>query len=162
MNAGDQKSTLGDSSDENELCSQMRLNLDRLEKLCRSLETVADGLPTNVDISSCHKLARELYPSVKSIHEFEESQLFPYLLKNKVVAANLPGVLERLRFEHWEDQAYGEEVQQALERFAQAPETSNVESLSWMLRGFFEGMRRHVAFERSYVLPLITPHGNTK
>lgn len=31
----------------------------------------------------------------------------------------------------------------------------NAEAIGFMLRGFFEGLRRHIAFEREHVLPMI-------
>ncbi len=130
-------------------------NLAVLERVCRGLETVADELPEHVDIARCNEIAASLYVTVKSAHDFEENKLFPRLLEQSDHAEQLAGILERLRFEHWEDQSYANEVQEALLSFAKAPQRHNTESLSWMLRGFFESVRRHLAFERDYVLPLI-------
>lgn len=155
MSKGDQTPSPASSEETAEFHRILSENLMRLEKLCKGLEAVADGLPTRVDIAHCNRIAGELMPTVKTIHEFEEKRLFPHLLQHSNQTQSLSTILERLRFEHWEDQAYAEEVQHALEIFAKAPGQSNVESLSWMLRGFFEGVRRHVAFERAYVLPLV-------
>lgn len=132
-------------------------NLERLEELCKSLESIADSLPAQVDISNCNRLAESLSGWLQDIHGYEESHVFPYLLSRQPGVEGLARIIERLRFEHWEDQAYAEEVQHALAAFAKSPKTANIESLSWMLRGFFAGVRRHVAFERSLLLPLFTP-----
>ena len=34
-------------------------------------------------------------------------------------------------------------------------EQNNPEKLGYMLRGFFEGLKRHVAFEQTHLIPLI-------
>ena len=63
--------------------------------------------------------------------------------------------IQRLHAEHWEDESFAFEVQDALIEFAQNPKQSNVEALAYMLRGFFEGVRRHVAFEWEHVVPTV-------
>ncbi len=39
--------------------------------------------------------------------------------------------------------------------FAADRDAVDVEKLGYMLRGFFTGVRRHLAFEREYILPII-------
>jgi hemerythrin-like domain-containing protein len=62
---------------------------------------------------------------------------------------------QRLRAEHVEDQAYAEELTEALMAIGHGAQVSNPEAVGFMLRGFFESTRRHVAFEREHVLPVI-------
>jgi hemerythrin-like domain-containing protein len=81
--------------------------------------------------------------------------VFPLLADRGEDLERIIQIIERLRFEHWEDEAYAIEVQEALGEFVRSPRNANIEGLSWMLRGFFESVRRHVAFERDYVLPLL-------
>lgn len=137
------------------LQERLAQNLDGLEHLCRRLEIVADGLPDRVDIGDCNEVAMSLYAKVKTAHEFEETVLFPLLQRQPESSEKMASVIERLRFEHWEDEAYATEVQEALGKFVTAPRNANIEGLSWMLRGFFESVRRHIAFERDYVLPML-------
>jgi iron-sulfur cluster repair protein YtfE (RIC family) len=129
--------------------------------LCDALESIADSLPVNVDTQFCLQVARRLYPTVKQAHEFEENQLFPALEKS-ARRAEVKVTLERLRGEHWEDESYAMEVQEALTEFVMGPERFHHDALGYMLRGFFEGLRRHIAFEKEYLLPILnTDSGKT-
>jgi hemerythrin-like domain-containing protein len=133
------------------LCEHMNLN----HNLCCQLEHIADGLPDSVDKQECLYVARSIIPVVKLAHEFEENVLFPLLRENFEGKKELEQTLDRLQGEHWEDESYASEVHQGLLNFVGGLAESNVESLAYMLRGFFEGMRRHLAFEREHVLPLL-------
>lgn len=126
--------------------------------LCSRLEAVADGLPSNVDRQECLVLARDIYPMVKAAHNFEENVLFPHL-ERYAGADELEEGLERLRFEHWEDEAYAEEISDALGRIGRGGSVSDAEKISWMLRGFFDGVRRHMAFEAEHLLPMLSSRG---
>ena len=68
---------------------------------------------------------------------------------------SLPVTLERLGLEHMGDEVFADELTSALRDFAARRNTFGPETLSWMLRAFFEAMRRHLAFEQEYVLPLL-------
>jgi hemerythrin-like domain-containing protein len=126
----------------------------QLSQLCSSLEDVADKLPNRVDPVECLKLANNIYPIVKKAHEFEESAIFPILVSRAPDDAHTRSSLDRLRLEHWEDESYAEELHDKLRGFATDRGNCSVEALSWMLRGFFEGVRRHMAFERECLIPL--------
>ncbi len=144
-------------------CRCAKIIADRLSELhaaqldiCRLLEQVADGLPDEIDSQSFLQLSRNVYPAVKSAHELEENNLFP-LLEHKMGSED--GILhsiERLQFEHWEDESFAQEIGDCLLRYVTEPETQNPDALSYMLRGFFEGVRRHIAFESEHVLPLLS------
>lgn len=122
--------------------------------LCARLEAVADGLPLKIDRQECLMLARDIYPAVKAAHQFEEQQLFPRLQRDSQVG-DLSEALERLRFEHWEDEAYAEDISEALGRIGRGGSVSDAEKISWMLRGFFDGIRRHIAYESEHLLPIL-------
>ena len=134
---------------------QLTTNLALISAICTRLEAVADQLPDNVDTNECRQLALLIYPSVLDAHQYEEKVVFPLLRQ----PGNLPGIadtIERLRFEHWEDESFAAELQESMCRFAVGRDREHVETLSWMLRGFFEGVRRHMAFEREYILPMLS------
>lgn len=133
------------------LCEHMNLNYN----LCCQLEHIADGLPDNVDKQECLYVARSIIPVVKHSHEFEENVLFPLLREKAGDSKELEKTLDRLQGEHWEDESYASEIHNGLISFVSDLADCNVESLSYMLRGFFEGMRRHLAFEREHVLPML-------
>ncbi len=129
-------------------------NLAMLSDICGRLEKIADGLPEKVDPAQCADLARTIHETVLRAHAFEENVVFPYL-RSITPDNGLSDTIERLRFEHWEDESFAAELQESLCSFASGRDRSHVEALAWMLRGFFEGMRRHIAFEREHMMPLL-------
>lgn len=133
------------------LCEHMNLNYN----LCCQLEHIADNLPDNVDRQECLYVARSVVPMVKLAHDFEENVLFPILRERCSNSVEIDKTLDRLQGEHWEDESYAAEIHHGLISFASGLSEISVDSLGYMLRGFFEGMRRHLAFEREHVLPLL-------
>jgi len=138
-----------------DMSNTLEANLASQAELCRNLEKLADDLPNDVDLQNCLTLAKAITPILREAHEFEEKTLFPELKNRFSDDEQLMATLERLRFEHWEDESFADELRESLIGYAtdQTPEVVN--SLSYMLRGFFEGVRRHVAFEREHILPLL-------
>lgn len=145
---------------QNVSATEIRLKLDRYFKsqlgLCALLEDIADSLPHNVSRSNCMLAAQNIQPIVQAAHTFEEQYLFPRLLKDGHKQEELKPVLARLHAEHCEDESYGDEIVDALEELASDHKLANIDKLSYMLRGFFEGLRRHIAFEQEHLLPLLT------
>lgn len=120
--------------------------------LCDALEEIADDLPTNVDHQACLHIAKNIFPIIKRAHEFEETKLFP-MLSNSNYQVDPKAILDRLHSEHWEDENYALELQEALVEFATNSPTSNPEALGYMLRGFFASLRRHIAAEKEFFSP---------
>lgn len=137
-----------------EIKGELKKHHNALLEQCRKLEMIADSLPYQLNYHMSLAMLRELQPVVKAAHTFEESQLFPLLKELDKARSNLPGTIERLRFEHWEDESYAEEICDSLRRYLFSPDHVQSETLSYMLRGFFGGVRRHVAYEADYLLPL--------
>ena len=123
--------------------------------LCTKLEQIADFLPNIHDIQECLVICRDLFPIIKNAHNFEESILFPLLHDAQQDAVALDKNLERLRYEHWEDESFAEEISDVFRAYIDEPSKTEAEKLAYMLRGFFEGIRRHIAFETEYLVPLI-------
>lgn len=126
--------------------------------LCAALEDIADSLPHDVNKQKCMLAAQSIPAIVKAAHEFEERFLYPSLKTREPTPVSLPLNLERLCAEHCEDESFGDEVADALQELAEG-QLQNVDKLSYMLRGFFEGMRRHIAFEQEHLLPLLANEG---
>lgn len=123
-------------------------------RLCDALEKLADQLP-NVDRLQCLNLANTIVPLMRDVHRYEEAVVFPaYEAALTLVEASLSSV-SRLRAEHIEDECFAGEVTEALLAIGHGGGTKNAEAVGFMLRGFFESLRRHVAFEREHVLPRI-------
>jgi len=123
-------------------------------QLCDALEKIADGLP-GVDRLKCLGTANAIIPLLRDIHQYEETIIFPaYEAAISCGEANLAST-RRLRAEHVEDEGFAAEVTEVLLAIGHGRTIENAEAVGFMLRGFFEGLRRHIAFEREHVLPKI-------
>jgi len=120
-------------------------------KVCGALEEIADGLPDNVDRLMCMSVASTLLSMLRNIHRFEEDVVFP----SYAAATGDPQCVERLKAEHVEDECFADELTEVLMTIGHGAAVTNPEALGFMLRGFFETIRRHVAFERDHILPAI-------
>jgi hemerythrin-like domain-containing protein len=100
-------------------------------------------------------IAETAVPLVLRAHAFEEQVVFPYLDRDPELPDSAKRSFERLKFEHIGDEDYANDLCISLREFVTHRDRVNPETLSWMLRGFFEGLRRHVAFEEALLLPLI-------
>lgn len=122
--------------------------LDAYERqicLCDRLEAVADALPDRLDRDECMRLAQTIGPLLQQAHAVEENLLYPYVERHH------PGGVElvaQLRLEHAEDECFAEEVQLELLQIGQCQPMLAPEATGYMLRGFFEGIRRHIRRER--------------
>lgn len=121
-------------------------------KLCDDLEAIADDLPNSVDSQFVLRTAQRMLTIVRCAHDFEEGKLFPFMESR---TPQLSVTLERLRYEHWGDEEFAVNIYSGLREFVRLRDKTKVDSLAWMLRGFFDGMRRHIAFDREYILPKI-------
>ena len=124
--------------------------------LCERLEAIADSLPDDIDNQECLVISRTLLPVFKESHQLEESELFPLVIEYGFADAAIDKTIERLKFEHLEDESFADEISSCLQDLVTHPHTANINQLSYMLRGFFKGVQRHIAFEREYILPLLS------
>lgn len=120
--------------------------------LCDRLEEIADSLPDSVNRQKCLYAARALGPMIRGVHRFEEDVVFPMIATQPESDEKIQATLNRLRFEHCEDECFAEELTEALHALAAGANDINIEATGYMLRGFFEAMRRHLAFENEYLL----------
>jgi hemerythrin-like domain-containing protein len=129
-----------------ELQLSLKLAHAEMRGMCELLEEIADSLPHNLEVAACLKATESLDSLVKRIHTFEEAEVFPvYAAANPETATQ--DMLNRLKEEHCVDECYAEELSDALRRVSSATEQISPDTLGYMLRGFFEAMRRHLAFE---------------
>ncbi|MFC3072550.1 hemerythrin domain-containing protein [Shinella pollutisoli] len=120
--------------------------------LCEALEEIADSLPANVNRQKCIYAAKSLIPLINGIHRYEEEMLFPLLEKTPFFRGEMGETIARLKFEHVEDECFAEELTDTLTRLGSGDGTVNAETAGYMLRGFFESIRRHIAFEQQFML----------
>ena len=121
--------------------------------LCSALEEIADSLPANIPRQKCIYAAKSLIPLINGIHRYEEEALFPMLETQASGGGEMAGTIARLKFEHVEDECFAEELTDTLTRLGSGDGSVNAEAAGYMLRGFFESIRRHIAFEQRFMLP---------
>lgn len=140
--------------DKREIAMVMRCHDIQLV-LCEELEWLADHLPSNADRQRCLRLARAICPLVVSSHQVEEALLFNVLERLGDRVPDLPSTIERLRYEHYADLCFAEEIRDTLLAIGRDEEGVSADAAGYMLRGFFESVRRHIAFEREILVPLL-------
>jgi hemerythrin-like domain-containing protein len=123
--------------------------------LCDALEKVADALPDGFEKIQCLRLARTIPAVVDRAHKLEELLLFPLLQERAATSPAIAAVIDRLRYEHLEDDAYADELYDALNAHGWGRPKPSAETLGYMLRTFFAAMRRHIWFDRDVVMPLL-------
>lgn len=136
-----------------DVLKQLSAHHQKQLELCTRLEGLADSLPNNVNKQECLSMSWQIYPVVREAHKFEEETLFPILSEQCEREPSLSRSIERLKFEHWEDESTAEDISLSLRELINDPLTANTEKISYMLRGFFEGVRRHIAFEADHLTP---------
>ena len=119
--------------------------------LCRKLEDLADTLPSKVDTRIAMMLANRLKATLRRCHCLEEDVIFPVLLR---AGTDVADILGRLRHEHLEDEDHANDVRDAIRAFVTRQDRGDAEKLGYMLRCLFVSLRRHLAFDCDYVLPL--------
>lgn len=125
--------------------------------LCCALEDVADRLPDLAVARSAMPLVRSIAPILARAHAFEEGAVYPYLRRTRPDDDDLLASLQRLEAEHCEDDSFAGELHAAFTGVLCGEHGIGPNALSYMLRGFFETLRRHIAFEREHILPMIRP-----
>jgi hemerythrin-like domain-containing protein len=136
-------------------CLDMGRAHDETLLLCDALERIADGLPHKVERALCLAIAARIVPMLKDSHAYEEEVVFPAF----AAAAALPAVgdasIRRLKAEHVEDECAAQDLADVLFAIGHGSAIDNPEALGFMLRAFFETTRRHIAFEREHVMPVL-------
>ena len=126
----------------------------RQEWLCDVLETIADGLPGKLECALAAMVAEALKVDVPLHHEDEEQGLFPLLARRAAPDDNIEAMIRQLNREHLADDTYSTDLIDVLEALAGGQIPLNPEMAGYMIRGFFESYRRHIAFENIVILPL--------
>lgn len=124
------------------------------EKLCDALERIADDLPDNVDRTLVSAILPMLRDDLAVHFRDEDEGLFPLLQKRSLPDDNFDQILSVLMLEHAADEGFADEIVDHLEDLSRRVPPENPDMLGYMLRGFFETQRRHVAWENAVVMPL--------
>lgn len=132
----------------------VKLDHEQHLQLCDVLEAIADSLPDRIDEQQCVYAAEALRYRVNAHHQLEENVLFPRLAARAGDDLALRKILDRLADEHRTDEGHCEEAIELLSKLSHGILPLNMDAAGYMLRGLFEGLRRHIAFENDHVLPL--------
>lgn len=123
-------------------------------ELCDRMEEIADTLPDKVSVATCTLVIQDLSRRVAWHHNFEEIHLFPVLRARARADDQLVASLDRLEREHRADEGYADEIVDLLSALASGTNLEAPDTAGYMLRGLFQSLRRHIAFENEHVLPL--------
>jgi hemerythrin-like domain-containing protein len=123
-------------------------------ELCACLEHLADSLPDQVDRRLAHALGLMLANDITGHFAWEEQVLFPALRRHAASLAPIGPMLAQLESEHDRDEDHAKELAETLAALASQGRHGNPEMLGYMLRGFFEGQRRHISWEESVLVPM--------
>jgi len=126
----------------------------RQKWLCDVLETIADGLPDKLEAALARTAVDILKTEAPLHHAQEEACLFPLLIQRAQPEDNIEAVIRQLTREHLADDTYSTDLIHLLEEMAAGNRPTNPEMAGYMIRGFFESYRRHIAFEDLVILPL--------
>lgn len=121
--------------------------------ICDVLEAIADGLPNNVPAAHCTRLATEIVDLLARTHREEEAILLPLLAASP--RPELRQLARRLREEHDYDDDAVVEVREALLAIASREPLLSPDATGYLLRSFFESLRRHVRAEQDLLAILI-------
>ncbi len=125
--------------------------LEQQFHLCQQLEALADSLPSKLDTRAAMMLTDQLRTVLRRCHRTEETIIFPAL---QMADPQTKTILERLRQEHLEDEDHASDVCDAVRAFVDDINRKKAEELGYMLRCLFVSLRRHLAFDHDYILPL--------
>ena len=136
-------------------CLEMGRFHEEKQLLCDDLEQIADSLPHGVDRRLCLIVAAQIVPLLKHSHLYEESRVFPAFAAASTPPSAGAVSVRRLKAEHVEDECAAQDLADVLFPIGHGSPIDNPEALGFMLRAFFEAMRRHIAFEREHVIPVL-------
>lgn len=117
------------------------------------LEQIADSLPTSIDRPLCYELSAHLPQLLQVCWTIDERVIFPRLLATQSVSHFTQRSAERLGDERLTDQGYAIEVSELLEGYGHAAVVEDANAAGYLLRGFFENMRRSASFRLEFIVP---------
>jgi hemerythrin-like domain-containing protein len=124
------------------------------QNLCDMLERIADRLLEPLDTDLLNVGIATLRICIKRHAMLEEGYLYP-ALSGHLAPGDFEGdLVEQIRREHACDEILAHDTADQLEQALMIGRAENPEMLGYMLRGFFECRRRHIAWEAGVVLPL--------
>jgi hypothetical protein len=116
------------------------------------LEDIADSLPDCVNRAAAALAAAQLRAVPARHKAIEEQALFP-VLEACCPDGEITRTLAVARREHEDSAGHAVELAEALDALAEHGYAANPESLGFMLRAFFDGLRRHMDWVDAAIMP---------
>jgi hypothetical protein len=133
----------------------------RLLRLCAALEKIADGLPATGHQVRTGKVLAFLDKAFARHIFLHDKCLFPLVRSLEEKNEPIELMLRELAFEHSADRGLILEILSVF--MGRDSHNAGLEALGYLLRSFFENYRRHSAWERATLYPLVRARlaGNT-
>lgn len=126
-------------------------------RLCDTLESIADQLPEMIEPELCMAVYNSLELNLPVYHRNEEA-LYAVILDNAPAGQTLDSAVEIAKKEHRIHHGYAHEFHEFMNN--QNIYGFNPDMYGYMLRGFFEAIRSHLAWEDATLIPF-TNHNLT-
>lgn len=122
-------------------------------ELCDLLEVIANNLPSAIDPALAEVALSIMQTAIPRHTRLEEEALFPLLRARCGPDDPIRSALECLEHEHERDAGVVQEISEALAAATKPGNPTNASMLGYILRGYFDGQRRHIAWEETVILP---------
>jgi hypothetical protein len=119
---------------------------ERVTAACDALESIADSLPDRVAAGECEKAADETVAALVHMHDCETRLLLPLLRASQRPEFNR--IAKDIDQTHKVDSEAAMEVEEVLKAFAHGRPILSTDATGYLLRAFFEGIRRHIGRQR--------------
>ncbi len=124
------------------------------QELCGVLEEIADALPGPVDPARVEFANAILRASVPRHIAIQQQLLFPLLRQRALADDEIDTLIEQITADNAADEVLAHDTADQLEAAVESGRARKPDMLAYMLRGLFEGRRRHIAWEMSVLIPL--------
>ena len=134
--------------------SRLEAHHHDLLELCLRLEEIAEDLETGTSVQEYRRISTLIPRLVGETHALEEEVLFPDFSR-QAHSHFANAVIERLKAEHRCDRLAAEELSQTLMAVADGRCRLASDTISYMVRGFMESVRRHILSEKLMIEALL-------
>lgn len=117
---------------------------------CDRLESICDSLPRGYSRVACLEMADWLDETFPILVRREEESLAGVIARIATDQGPDYAASELSHRDHRADMAYANELAEALGEFART-ESAAADTIGYMMRSFFESVRRHVTYEGALV-----------
>lgn len=124
------------------------------EELCVILEEIADVLPGPVDRIRIKYSRNFLRTDIPRYIAIQQRFLFPLLRRRAKQKDDIDSLISRITLANNADEELCYDTADQLEATIDTGLPKNPDMLAYMLRGLFEGRRRHIEWEHAVVIPL--------